>query len=152
MMFNRSLFSSASGEWETPQELFDALDEEFHFTLDACATPLNTKCLRFYSAESLLQPWHGRVWVNCPYGRTIGQWTNKARVEFALGNAELVVMLLPARTDTRWFHEDVMKADEVRFIRGRLKFGGAKTGAPFPSCIAVFRRVSREATEGEGEG
>lgn len=140
MTFNRALFSSASGDWETPQELFDVLNEEFHFTLDACATPLNTKCPVFYSEDSLDHTWPGRVFCNPPYGRRILDWVRHAYTEsqHCLRN-EVVVMLLPSRTDTKWWHRWVMKADEIRFIEGRLKFGGAKNSAPFPSCIVVFR-------------
>ncbi len=140
-MVNRSLFSSATGEWETPQEVFDALALEFGgFDLDPCATPENAKCPNFYTQENdgLLQPWRGQVFVNPPYGRPIGRWIQKCYAAVGQG-AKLVVALLPSRTDTRWWHDYVMKADEIRFIRGRLKFGGAKNGAPFPSAIIVWR-------------
>lgn len=137
MSFNRSLFSSASGEWETPSELFNALDAEFHFTLDACASPDKAKCTRYYSERALEETWAGIVWVNPPYGRLIGQWTRKGRQSAEAGAT--VVMLLPSRTDTKWWHEDVMRSSEIRFIRGRLKFGGAMTGAPFPSAVVIFR-------------
>jgi site-specific DNA-methyltransferase (adenine-specific) len=140
MTFNRSLFSSASGEWETPRELFDVLDAEFRFTLDACATPANALCERYFCADALEQPWTGNVYCNPPYGRQIGEWVRKGCEEAQSGRAEVVVMLLPARTDTRWWHDYVMKAGEIRFIRGRLRFSGHKNGAPFPSCIVVFRR------------
>ncbi|KKK96190.1 hypothetical protein LCGC14_2665220 [marine sediment metagenome] len=143
-MLNRSLFSSASGEWETPQGVFDALNAEFGpFDLDPCATPENAKCPNFYTQESdgLLQPWRGRVFVNPPYGRAIGRWIQKCYA--AVGqDAKLVVALLPSRTDTAWWHDYVMKADEIRFIRGRLYFtrdDGLRARAPFPSAIVVWR-------------
>jgi len=143
MTFNRGLFSSAHGDWETPDALFQALDAEFGFTLDACATAKTAKCSSYLSPDddALSEYWNGVVFCNPPYGRRIGRWTSLGRLSAEKGIAEVVVMLLPARPDTRWWHEDVMKADEIRFIRGRLKFGGAKTGAPFPSCIVVFRGV-----------
>ena len=137
MTLNRSLFSSATGEWETPQEVFDALDLEFGgFDLDPCATAENAKCPNFYTKDDdgLDKPWGGKVFVNPPYGRSIGAWIK--RCYEAPG---LVVALLPSRTDTAWWHDYVMKADEIRFIRGRLKFGGAKNSAPFPSAIVVWR-------------
>jgi len=152
MTFNRGLFSSASHYWATPQEVFNSLDAEFHFTLDACATPENAKCARFYTEQEngLWRSWDGVVFVNPPYGRLIGEWIQKAYWEAVRGGCT-VVMLLPARTDTRWWHGWVMKADEIRFIRGRLKFGGAKTGAPFPSCIVVFRARATHPPLWEGE-
>lgn len=132
------LFSSATCEWATPQELFDALDAEFRFTLDACATPENAKCAAFYTKadDGLAQDWRGSVWCNPPYGREIGAWIRKGYQ--AAQDGATVVMLIPSRTDTRWWHEYVMKADEIRFLRGRLKFGGAKQDAPFPGAVVVF--------------
>ena len=130
--------SSLTDNWATPQYLFDKLDDEFHFTLDVCASLQNAKCERFYDvkADGLAQEWAGTCWMNPPYGRTIGQWVKKA-YEAARGGA-VVVCLLPARTDTRWWRDYVMRASELRFISGRVKFGDAKTGAPFPSVIAIF--------------
>lgn len=132
------LFSSRSDLWETPKELFDELNSEFHFDLDACALPENAKCPRYYSPDQdgLLQPWDGAVWCNPPYGRDVGRWVQKA-ARSALSGAT-VVMLLPARTDTRWFHKWIYRKAEIRFLRGRLKFGGAKNSAPFPSMICIF--------------
>lgn len=138
------MFSSKTDMWETPQELFDKLDEEFHFTLDVCAVPENAKCNRFYSPEDdgLFQPWDGIVWCNPPYDRKISDWVEKAYWE-NLTYGQTIVMLLPARTDTRWFHEFVLGKAEIRFIRGRLKFGGSQNSAPFPSMIVIFN--SKEA-------
>lgn len=139
-VLNRGLFSSASSEWETPQKFFETLDVEFGFTLDVCARPENAKCPRYFSPEEdgLRQEWAPEVcWMNPPYGREIGKWIQKAYEEAQKGAT--VVCLLPSRTDTAWWHEYVMRAAEVRFIRGRLRFGGAENGAPFPSCVVVFR-------------
>ena len=139
-MLNDSLFSSGSGEWETPQEFFDILAAEFRFSLDAAASPLNTKVpSRYYTKEdnALTRPWRGVVWCNPPYGREIGAFIRKGYEEAQ--NGATVVMLIPARTDTAWWHGFVMEAAEIRFVRGRLKFVGAENSAPFPSAIIVFR-------------
>lgn len=130
---NRVLFSSASQHWATPTAVYAALDAEFHFTLDPC--PLMDD-----ARDGLSQSWYGeRVYCNPPYGREIGMWLAKAH------EPALAVYLLPARTDTRWWHEYAMHADEIRFLKGRLRFGNAKTGAPFPSVVLVYR--ARPATE-----
>lgn len=131
-------FSSADGSWRTPPEVFEELNREFGFTLDACATPENALCERYYSPadNAFLRRWEGVVWCNPPYGREIGEWVCKGRVESFLGAT--VVMLVPSRTDTAWWHDHVMKG-EIRFLRGRLRFGGARHNAPFPSAVIVFR-------------
>lgn len=139
-MISNALVSSDKQDWETPQWLFDMLDAEFGFTLDVCATAENAKVPQFYSPEmdGLSKPWTGVCWCNPPYGRAVWRWVKKAYEESRKGAT--VVMLLPARTDTRWFHEWVYEhAAEIRFLRGRLRFGGAKNSAPFPSMIVVFR-------------
>lgn len=135
------MFSSKTDMWETPQDFFDKLNEEFHFTMDVCATPDNAKCERFYTKEQdgLNQPWNGVCWCNPPYGREIVAWVRKAF--FASVSGATVVMLLPARTDTLWFHEYIYKKAEIRFIKGRLKFGSSANAAPFPSMVVVFRGV-----------
>lgn len=135
------MFSSKTDLWATPQDFFNELDAEFHFTLDVCALPENAKCEQFFTPEidGLSQPWTGRVWCNPPYGREIGQWVRRAHLSVASGGSEVVVMLLPARTDTRWFHDYIYKKAEVRFLRGRLKFGDLKNSAPFPSMVVVFK-------------
>ena len=132
---NNVMFSSKTDEWETPQEFFDKLNHEFGFDLDVCALPSNAKCKRFYTPKEngLIQPWDGIVWCNPPYGRTIGDWVKKAYESKCK-----VVMLLPARTDTKWFHEYIYGKAKIRFIKGRLKFGNSKNVAPFPSMIVVF--------------
>ena len=136
------MFSSKTDQWATPQDFFDKLNEEFDFTLDVCALPENAKCKQFFTPEidGLSQPWKGRVWCNPPYGREIGQWVRRAFLAVVSGGAEVVVMLLPARTDTRWFHEYIYKKADVRFLKGRLKFGEAKNSAPFPSMIVIFKK------------
>ena len=173
-MVDKALFSSEHTEWETPQLLFDVMDGLHHFTLDAAATPENTKCKTFITKEqnALTQPWHGRVWVNPPYGQPenpckpncekkrcakrgwhtdeyipgTGDWVKKAHEEFYKGNVEVIAMLLPARTDTQWFHtyvwnhyeQQAMPNVTVKFIPGRLFFVGAKNTAPFPSMLVIW--------------
>lgn len=133
-------FSSASVEHATPQDFFDKLNAEFGFTLDVCATADNAKCAAYINSKTdgLSQQWLGSVcWMNPPYGREIGKWVQKAAEESRRGTT--VVALLPARTDTKWWHEWVAPYAELRFVKGRLKFGGAKNSAPFPSVVAVYR-------------
>ena len=136
------MFSSATGNWSTPQDFFDKLNDEFHFTLDVCADENNHKCEHYYTKEidGLSRPWIGTVWCNPPYGRKIGEWVRRAYISSQIGSAT-VVMLLPARTDTRWFHDYIYNKSntEIRFIKGRLKFGGCKNSAPFPSMVVIFR-------------
>lgn len=133
-------FSSKTDLWSTPQDFFEKLNTEFNFTTDVCATFENAKCKNYFTAETdgLKQVWLGRCWMNPPYGRTIGAWMKKAW-ESSLRGAT-VVCLVPARTDTRWWHDYAMRG-EIRFIRGRLKFGGSKNSAPFPSAIIIFNSV-----------
>jgi len=140
-MINPALFSSETDQWATPTEVFAELDREFHFDLDPCADESNHKCTRFYTKEDdgLKQPWGGsRVFCNPPYGRSIGQWVKKAYEEGHRENT-LVVLLIPARTDTRYFHDYILHRAEIRFIPGRLKFGNAKNSAPFPSMVVIYR-------------
>ena len=131
-------FSSDTDLWATPQAFFDKLNEVYKFELDVCATKENAKCGKFYTIEDdgLLQEWSGRCWMNPPYGREIGKWMSKA-YRSSVDNNALVVCLVPARTDTAWWHGYAMKG-RIEFIRGRLKFGDAKNSAPFPSAIVVF--------------
>jgi phage N-6-adenine-methyltransferase len=134
------LFTSNKSEWATPQDFFDKLDKIYHFTLDPCASIDNFKCLKYYTIEDdgLKQDWRGEtVFVNPPYGRKeSGDWVKKCYEESLKPNTT-VVMLLPARTDTRWFHNYCLKG-RVEFIKGRLKFGNSPTPAPFPSMVVVF--------------
>ena len=139
-MVDKALFSSERHDWETPPDLFAKLDREFGFKLDAAATRTNAKCRLFLdeAADALKLSWSpSPVWLNPPYGRTIGQWVEKARRESERGAT--VVCLLPARTDTAWFHDHVLDKAKVRFLRGRLRFVGAESSAPFPSMLAIYR-------------
>lgn len=138
---NDVLFSSKETEWETPQDFFDALDAEFHFTLDPCASVTNHKCDKYFTKDEngLLQDWSGEtVFCNPPYGKDIRHWVEKCYLE-SVKNKITVVMLIPARTDTRWFHDFVYHKAEIRFVKGRLKFGGTKNSAPFPSMVVIYR-------------
>jgi phage N-6-adenine-methyltransferase len=137
-------FSSATPEWSTPPELFAALDGEFGFELDVCATAGNATCPRYFTQadDGLAQAWRGVCWMNPPYGAGIGAWMRKAHESSLLGAT--VVCLVPARTDTRWW-QDIATLGEIRFLAGRLRFGGADAGAPFPSAVVVFRDGFRDA-------
>ena len=140
MAVSNTLYMSESCEWETPQYLFDELDAEFHFTLDPCSTDSNAKCAKHFTKEQdgLKQDWTGEtVFCNPPYGRDISKWVKKSAE--SSGGGTTVVMLVPARTDTQWFHDYVYGKADIRFIRKRVKFGGSKYNAPFPSMIVIFR-------------
>jgi phage N-6-adenine-methyltransferase len=139
MAVNSGMFSSNRGDWGTPLEFFAKLDAEFRFTLDVCALPENAKCKKYFTPEDdgLKQLWKGVCWMNPPYGREIPKWMAKAYSEH-LERHLTIVCLVPARTDTRWWHDFAMKG-EIRLVKGRLKFGRLKSGAPFPSAIVIFR-------------
>lgn len=140
-LMNSGMSSSLRLDWATPRQLFEMLDREFLFALDACADSTNHKCANYIDEQmdAFRQNWatlsNGRaIWMNPPYGRGIGKWIQKARSEPAT-----VVCLVPARTDTSWWHDYCMKG-EVRFLRGRLEFDDLKRGrCPFPSAIVIFR-------------
>lgn len=148
-MNNDLMFSSVSAEWETPQDLFNEYNSIYKFSLDVCATDKNAKCNQYFTKDNscLDKEWYGSCWMNPPYGREIGKFVKKAYEESQKGNT--VVCLLPARTDTKWFHDYCIKGD-IRFIKGRLKFtnrmlpsynedGNMKISpAPFPSMIVIF--------------
>lgn len=139
-MLTTGLMSSNTDEWATPKEFYKELNNEFHFTLDPCANDFNYKCENYYTREQngLEQNWSGyRVFCNPPYGREIGKWVEKAFNENKKG--VFVVMLLPARTDTKWFHNFIYKKHEIRFIKSRLKFNDGKQSAPFPSMIVIMK-------------
>ena len=141
-MNNDLMFSSKTNEWSTPQDFYDELDKEFNFTLDPCCTKENAKCKKFYTIkeDGLLQSWKNEiVFVNPPYGREIKEWVKKSSEEKAT-----VVMLIPARTDTSYFHDYIYNKAEIRFIRGRLKFGNSKNSAPFPSMVVIFNNIISE--------
>ena len=136
---NRILFSSKTDLWSTPQSLFDELNEKCHFTLDVCALPENAKCAKYFTPEQdgLKQSWRHHVcWCNPPYGRVISSWVEKAYRESL--NDTPIVMLLPARTDTKWFHDYILGKARINFIRGRLTFGNAPNPAPFPSMLVFY--------------
>lgn len=137
-------YSSATDMWETPQPFFDVWNAKFRFDLDVCATDENAKCAHYYTKENdgLSKRWVGTVWMNPPYGKEIIKWMKKAYESARDGDAT-VVCLVPARTDTAWWHDYAMKGD-ITFIRGRLKFGNAKNSAPFPSAVVVFEQAVRE--------
>lgn len=135
------MFSSNRMDWETPQSFFNELNKEFNFTLDVCALPHNTKCSKYFTPEinGLNENWNNEVcWMNPPYGREISKWVKKAYEESLRGAT--VVCLLPARTDTKWFHDFIYHKAKIRFIKGRLKFVGALNSAPFPSMVVIFKR------------
>lgn len=137
MPINQGMMSSNTDMWATPQDFFNKLNAEFNFQCDVCAIDDNAKCDKYYSPEEdgLQQEWQGVCWMNPPYGRVIGEWVKKA-YESSL-NGATVVCLLPARTDTKWWHEYCMKG-EIRLVKGRLKFGDGKNSAPFPSAVVIF--------------
>ena len=132
-------FSSKTDLWYPPQDFFKKYDDVYKFETDVCATDDNAKCAKYYTEEmdGLSQEWRGVCWMNPPYGRTISKWMKKA-YESSLSGAT-VVCLVPARTDTNWWHDYAMKGD-IEFIKGRLKFGGSKNSAPFPSAVVVFKQ------------
>lgn len=137
-------YSSKTDLWATPQDFFERINDEFNFTLDPCATADNAKCSKFFTKEDdgLTQEWSPHiVFMNPPYGRVIGDWLRKAHEESRKGAT--VVCLIPARTDTRYWHDYVMQAEEIRLVRGRLKFGDGTGSAPFPSAVVVFRNHDR---------
>ena len=141
-MINKGMMTSDLPNWGTPQGLFDRLNLIWNFELDVCASDSNAKCAAYFTEEQdgLAQDWAGATcWMNPPYGRTIGKWMKKAYEESLKGAT--VVCLVPARTDTAWWHDYAMNG-EIEFLRGRIKFvhpeGGLSQSAPFPSAIVVF--------------
>ena len=141
MTLNKGLMSSNSDEWETPRWLFDRLNERFQFTLDAAATPGNALCEKYHVWPDGLCDWTGeRVFVNPPYS-DIKAWAEHFTKQ--AGKAQLIVALVPARVDTRWFQDHVAKADLCWFIRGRLRFGESRNSAPFPSALAFWFGLER---------
>ena len=132
-------FESATVEWSTPDDIFKPLDEEFAFTLDVAASKENTKCIEFLSSESdgLTTPWNGVCWCNPPYGRDLSKWVRKAVWE--TWNGVSTVMLIPVRSNTIWWHELCIPFGEIRFVKGRPRFGGASEGLPWPLAVIVFR-------------
>ena len=146
MTINKALMSSAKTEWETPAELFENLNHRFGFTLDPAASHKNAKCTLYYTEEDdgLVLPWSGNVWLNPPYGRYLtGAWIKKTYDESMADHIDMACVLLPARTDTKWFHDYVMPAaTEIWYVKGRLRFVGAEHPAPFPSMLVFFDNQS----------
>lgn len=132
-------FMSKTVEWPTPQELYLPLHDEFRFEMDVAATAENTKCPAFWTKEQdgLVQPWARRNWMNPPYGRDVPRWLARALDESKRGAT--TVCLIPARTNTGWFHALCLEAAEVRFVRGRPKFGDADHGLPLPLAVVIYR-------------
>ena len=141
-MINKGLMSSNSVEWATPINVFNELNKEFNFTLDPCSTHENAKCKKHFTIgeNGLIQDWSNDVvFCNPPYGREISKWVEKCYLENKKGAT--IVLLIPARTDTSYFHKYIYKKHEIRFIKGRLKFNDGKNPAPFPSMIVVMKGV-----------
>jgi phage N-6-adenine-methyltransferase len=139
------MFSSKVDSWSTPRLLFENLNKQFNFSLDVCALDENAKCEKYYTPEidGLSQDWEGVCWMNPPYGREITSWISKAYNEAVINGNCTVVALLPARTDTKWFHNYIYlkKGVDIQFIKGRLHFGDGKNPAPFPSMLVTFRKT-----------
>lgn len=134
------MMSSNTVERSTPQDFFDKLNDEFHFDIDVCANHMNNKCKKYFTKDTnwLCIKWDWVCWMNPPYWREIGKRVRKASEESRRCNT-IVVCLLPARTDTKRFHDYIYLRAEIRFIKGRLKFWGSKNSAPFPSMVVVFK-------------
>ena len=134
------MFSSKTDMWATPQDFFDKYDQEFGFETDVCASPDNAKCKTYFTQldDGLSKDWLGTCWMNPPYGRDIKHWMKKAH-DSSVENGAVVGCLVPSRTDTKWWHDYVMKASRIDFIKGRLKFGDCKNPAPFPSAVVIFK-------------
>ena len=139
-MNNELFFSSKTDLWSTPQDFFDKLNEEFNFNLDPCSDGFNNKCEKYFTKEDdgLKQDWSGyTVFCNPPYSRELYKWVKKCHEESKKPNT-IVVLLIPARTDTKYFHDFIYNKTEMRFVKGRLKFGNSKNSAPFPSMVVIF--------------
>lgn len=156
----KQIFSSKSDEWYTPDELYNELDWKYNFDLDPCSTHENAKCELHYTKmeDGITQDWTGHnVFCNPPYGRSIDKWVRKCRMtqidNIKKRNKNVIVLLIPSRTDTKWFHEYIYKKNgvEIKFVRGRIKFGGSKVGAPFPSMIVVFHSDRKSKLERRAE-
>lgn len=144
-----TLFSSQKQDWGTPDHVFDQLNRTYRFTLDAAASAENTKCERFIdeAQDAFKTPWTGRVWLNPPYGRALARWVERAFEQSQSEDVEHVVVLIPARTDTRYWHDFVMRSHQVFLVKGRIRFEGAPASAPFPSAIVVFRKHDADFPE-----
>lgn len=138
----KGLTSTGNIVAETPKYLFDKISSIFNFSLDVCALPENAKCENYYTPkdDGLSKPWMGGVWCNPPYGREISSWVKKAYEESQKEYNSFVLMLLPARTDTKWWWDWVQGKATLFFIKGRVKFGDHNVGAPFPSVLALYMK------------
>ena len=134
-MVDEVLFKSLKPDYQTPQWLYDSLNKEFHFNDDPC--PFDESTYALYPDDGLAREWGTSTFVNPPYGKETIKWVRKAFDESMLGKT--IVCLIASRTDTKWWHDYCMKSTEIRFIRGRLKFGNSKYSCPFPSAIVIFR-------------
>jgi len=149
---DKALFASGNTEWETPQDFFDILNRVFKFNLDVCATAKNAKCENYFNKQQdgLAQEWRGNIWCNPPYGRDIERWVKKAyecRLRGANGYGATIVMLLSARTDTKWMHKYVFGTARMIFLKGRLKFGNSGNSAPFPSMLAIYGGIEEQTKD-----
>ena len=142
MNMTKGLTSTGNIVAETPKYLFDRISSIFNFSLDVCALPENAKCESYYTPkdDGLSKPWRGGVWCNPPYGREISSWVKKAYEESQKEYNDFVLMLLPARTDTKWWWGYVQGKATLFFIKGRVKFGDHNVGAPFPSVLALYMK------------
>ena len=135
--------TSKTDDWASPREMVEAWSKTHGpFTFDPCASETNATALEYLTEQDngLMHPWKGKIWFNPPYGRVLSHWMEKANLELDSGRVELIVALLPARTDTRWFHNHVLaRRHTVQFIKGRVKYGNGKSPAPFPSIIVIMR-------------
>jgi phage N-6-adenine-methyltransferase len=148
--FYKNRFDAKTVEWETPLDFFKPLDDEFNFTLDVCATHENKKVNKYFTLEEngLIQSWKDHTcWMNPPYGRTMQQWLEKAKYE-ADNFGVITVCLIPARTNTSWWHKICLKSSEIRFVLGRPKFGNSTYGLPFPLAIIIFTSKKDECKIG----
>lgn len=145
-MINHGLFTSNKEDWETPQDFFNKLNEKYHFTFDLAASYSNTKCKSYFTEkdDSLSKDWHrigGNVFLNPPYGRELHKWVKKAYEESLKKHDGYIVLLIPARTDTSYWHDFIFGKAQIKFLRGRLKFelnGESKDAAPFPSALVIY--------------
>ena len=143
-MLNKGLFTSKKDDWETPRKLFEELNKEFSFDVDVAASDENAKLPKYFTKEddALVHNWDGNVFCNPPYGRQIGKWLQKGYEEHLREQDRVIVFLIPARTDTSYWHNFIFDKAEIRFLRGRLKFevgGESKDAAPFPSALVIYK-------------
>lgn len=154
-MKNKALFTSNKQDWETPKDIFERLNSKYHFDLDAAASHQNAKLPNYFTADddALQQEWQGNVFCNPPYSRQLGKWLAKAWQEHQRDPNRVIVFLIPARTDTSYWHDYIFNKAEIEFLRGRIKFednGNSKDAAPFPSAIVIYGNPPTNTTVGGG--